>query len=104
MGGRHNPCAADQGASAEVVARVQRDLVGQSVLLALIPSHNLVFLLHRSGICTKVRVRMQTERHQLRQNSSMQVSHSEREEDAHKEKVTDTHKSKQREPRESEPS
>ena len=41
---RHHPVLADQGASTEVVARVQRHLVGLGVLLTLIPSDDLVVL------------------------------------------------------------
>jgi len=41
---RHHPGAGDQGASTEVVARVQRDLVGHRVLSALVASDNLVIL------------------------------------------------------------
>lgn len=48
---RHYPGAGDQGASTEVVARVQRDLVGHRVLSALVASNNLVILiLNRSSI------------------------------------------------------
>lgn len=42
---RHHPGAGDQGASTEVVAAVQRDLVGHRVLSALIASNNLVILI-----------------------------------------------------------
>ena len=41
---RHNPVLVDQGASTEVVARVQRHLMGLGVALALIPSDDLVVL------------------------------------------------------------
>lgn len=41
---RHHPGAGDQGASAEVVARVQGDLVRHRVLSALVASNNLVIL------------------------------------------------------------
>lgn len=41
---RHNPVLIDQGATTEVVSRVQRHLVGLGVGLALIPSDDLVVL------------------------------------------------------------
>lgn len=41
---RHNPVLIDQGATTEVVPRVQRHLVGLGVGLALIPSDDLVVL------------------------------------------------------------
>ena len=41
---RHNPVLIDQGATTEVVPRVQRHLVGLGVGLALIPSNDLVVL------------------------------------------------------------
>lgn len=45
MSSRHHPGAGDQGASAEVVASVQRDLVGHRVLSAFIASNDLVILI-----------------------------------------------------------
>lgn len=47
---RHHPGAGDQGASTEVVARVQRDLVGHRVLPALISSNNLVVLINGGSV------------------------------------------------------
>ena len=41
---RHNPVLVDQGASTEVVARVQRHLMWLGVGFALIPSDDLVVL------------------------------------------------------------
>ena len=41
---RHNPVLVDQGATTEVVARVQRHLMGLGVGLALIPSDDLVVI------------------------------------------------------------
>lgn len=42
---RHNPGVTDQGATTEVVADVQRHLMGLGVGSALIPSDDLVVLL-----------------------------------------------------------
>lgn len=47
---RHHPGAGDQGASTEVVARVQRDLVGHRVLSALITSNNLGVLVDGGSV------------------------------------------------------
>ena len=41
---RHNPVLVDQGATTEVVARVQRHLMGLGVFLTLISSNDLVLL------------------------------------------------------------
>lgn len=41
---RDDPLWADQGASAEVISRVQRHLVGLGVWNTLLPPHNLVIL------------------------------------------------------------
>lgn len=45
MSSGHNPVLIDQGATAEVVADVQRHLMGLGVGSALIPSDDLVVLL-----------------------------------------------------------
>lgn len=44
VSGRDDPVLVDQGAATEVVARVQRHLVGLGVGCALIPSDDLVVL------------------------------------------------------------
>ncbi len=46
---RHNPVLVDQGASTEVVARVQRHLMGLRVGGALIPSDDLVVIRGKSS-------------------------------------------------------
>lgn len=44
VSGRQHPGAGDQGASTEVVAGAQGDLIGHSVLSALVASDDLVIL------------------------------------------------------------
>ena len=43
---RHHPPAVDEGAPAEVVARVQRHLVGDSICPAGVAAHDLVIIVH----------------------------------------------------------
>lgn len=46
---RHHPLAVDEGAPAEVVARVQGHLVGDSICPTGVAAHDLVIIIHRES-------------------------------------------------------
>ena len=59
MSCRHHPLVIDEGASTEVVARVQRHLVGDRILLAGISSNDLIIVIDRESNLSKKEERRQ---------------------------------------------
>jgi hypothetical protein len=53
MSCRHHPLVIDEGTSTEVVARVQRHLVGDRILSAGVSSNDLVIIIHRESNLNK---------------------------------------------------
>ena len=59
MSCRHHPLVVDEGASTEVVTRVQRHLVGDRILLAGVSSNDLIIIINRESNLSRKEERRQ---------------------------------------------
>ena len=59
MSCRHHPLVIDEGTSTEVVARVQRHLVGDRILLAGVTSNDLIIIVNRESNLSRKEERRQ---------------------------------------------